>query len=66
MRSGDITLSENAPLKVLAMHRDESGKLLDDSVAMSARMYDRPTGGIGLFVGEGRAAFADVSIATRQ
>lgn len=39
---------------------------LDASVAMSARMYDRPTGGIGLFVGEGRAAFADVSIATRQ
>lgn len=39
---------------------------LDGSVAMSARMYDRQTGGVGLFVGEGRAAFTDVSIATRQ
>lgn len=39
---------------------------LDESVAMSARMYDRPTGGIGLFVGEGGAAFTDISIATRQ
>jgi len=39
---------------------------LDDSVAMSARMYDRSGGGVGLFVGEGRAAFADLSMATRQ
>ncbi len=39
---------------------------LDDSVAMSARMYDRSAGGVGLFVGEGRAAFTDVSITTRQ
>lgn len=39
---------------------------LDGTVAMSARMYDRSTGGVGLFVGEGRVAFADVSIATRQ
>jgi beta-fructofuranosidase len=39
---------------------------LDDKVAMSARMYDRPKGGIGHFVGEGAATFTDVSIATRH
>jgi beta-fructofuranosidase len=38
---------------------------LDDRVALSARMYDRRSGGVGLFVGEGHAAFADISIATR-
>jgi beta-fructofuranosidase len=38
---------------------------LDDVVAMSARMYDRRFGGVGLFVGEGRGAFSDMSIATR-
>ncbi len=39
---------------------------LDDRVAMSGRMYDRRTGRIGLFVGEGAAAFTDVSVATRN
>ncbi len=39
---------------------------LDDKVAMSARMYDRRGGGVGLFVGEGAALFTDVSIAIRQ
>lgn len=39
---------------------------LNDSVAMSARMYDRRTGGIGLFVGEGSATFTGVLLATRQ
>ena len=39
---------------------------LDDKVAMSARIYDRRGGGVGLFVGEGTATFTDVSIATRQ
>jgi beta-fructofuranosidase len=38
---------------------------LDDAVAMSARMYDRPTGGIGIFVGEGAAVFQSVTVATR-
>jgi beta-fructofuranosidase len=38
---------------------------LDDKVAMSARMYDRRSGGIGQFVGEGAATFTDVSLATR-
>lgn len=38
---------------------------LDDRVALSARMYDRRSGGVGLFVGEGRAAFTDISVATR-
>ncbi len=39
---------------------------LDQKVAMSARIYDRRTKGIGLFVGEGSATFSDISIATRQ
>ncbi len=39
---------------------------LDERVAMSARMYDRRSGGIGLFVGEGSATFTDARIATRQ
>jgi len=39
---------------------------LDEKVAMSARMYDRRGGGVGLFVGEGDATFTDVSIATRK
>lgn len=39
---------------------------LDDAVAMSARMYDRRDGSLGLFVGEGSVTFADISIATRN
>ncbi len=38
---------------------------LDDRVAMCGRMYDRRGGGLGLFVTEGRATFADVSIRLR-
>jgi beta-fructofuranosidase len=38
---------------------------LDQSVAMSARMYDKRTGGIALFVGEGTAAFEHLTISTR-
>lgn len=38
---------------------------VDDRVAMSARMYDQRTGGIGLFVGEGEAAFTHLTLATR-
>jgi len=39
---------------------------LDDRVAMSARMYDRRIGGLGLFVGEGAVAFTEVSVRTRH
>jgi len=39
---------------------------LDDEVAMSARIYDRRDGCLGLFVGEGDVAFTGISIATRQ
>jgi beta-fructofuranosidase len=39
---------------------------LDDSVALSARTYDRPAGRLGLFVGEGTATFTDVSVRIRQ
>jgi beta-fructofuranosidase len=39
---------------------------LDGSVAMSARMYDRPQGDWGLFVTEGSAEFWDLSIRTRR
>lgn len=38
---------------------------VNDQVAMSARIYDHRTGGIGLFVGDGTASFTDISIATR-
>ncbi|WP_326595868.1 GH32 C-terminal domain-containing protein [Streptomyces sp. NBC_01803] len=39
---------------------------LDGAVAMSFRMYDRRTGCLGLFVGDGSAEFTDVSVRTRQ
>ena len=39
---------------------------LDDAVALSARTYDRPSGRLGLFVGEGTASFTDVSVRIRQ
>lgn len=38
---------------------------VNDQVAMSARMYDRRRGALGLFVGEGAATFTNVTIATR-
>ena len=38
---------------------------LDDRVAMSARIYDRSEGRIGLFVGEGTVAFTGISVSTR-
>lgn len=38
---------------------------VNDEVALSTRIYDRRTGGIGLFVGDGTAEFTNVSIATR-
>jgi beta-fructofuranosidase len=39
---------------------------LDGSVAMSARMYDRPRGDWGLFATEGSVGFTDLSIRTRR
>lgn len=39
---------------------------LDGSVAMSARMLDRPSGGWGCFVSEGSAAFSGLSVRTRD
>jgi beta-fructofuranosidase len=39
---------------------------LDEAVAMSARMYDRRDGFLGLFVGEGSVTFTEISIATRN
>ena len=38
---------------------------INDEVAMSGRIYDHGAGGLGLFVGEGAAAFTNISIATR-
>ena len=38
---------------------------VNDEVALSVRMYDHRSGGVGLFVGDGSARFTDVSIATR-
>jgi beta-fructofuranosidase len=39
--------------------------VLDGRVALSARMYDRGQGHLGLFVGEGSATFFDMTLATR-
>jgi beta-fructofuranosidase len=39
---------------------------LDGEVAMSARMYDRRTGGLALFVQEGAASFHDLTVTTRK
>ena len=39
---------------------------LDGSVAMSARMYDRPQGHWGLFATEGTVSFTDLSIRVRR
>lgn len=39
---------------------------LDGRVAMSARMYDRRAGGIGVFVGEGSCTFGELTVATRD
>lgn len=39
--------------------------VLDQQTVLSARMYDRTTGHLGLFVGEGTATFFDMSLATR-
>lgn len=38
---------------------------INDEVALSTRIYDRRTGGVGLFVGDGAAEFTRLSIATR-
>ncbi|MFJ5840240.1 GH32 C-terminal domain-containing protein [Streptomyces shenzhenensis] len=38
---------------------------LDGEIAMSGRMYDRRTGGLGLFVGDGEARFTDTAVYTR-
>ena len=40
--------------------------VLDKTVALTARMYERPTGRLGVFVGEGSATFSDMSIATKD
>lgn len=39
--------------------------VIDQQVAVSARIYDRTAGGFGLFAGEGTATFRDLRIATR-
>lgn len=38
---------------------------VDGNVALSARIYDRVEGGLGLFAGEGTATFHDLHVATR-
>ena len=38
---------------------------VDRAVALSARLYDRSTGGLGLFAGEGTATFHDLHVYTR-
>jgi beta-fructofuranosidase len=39
--------------------------VLDKRVALSARMYDRTAGHLGIFVGEGSATFFNMTLATR-
>ncbi|WP_329378559.1 GH32 C-terminal domain-containing protein [Streptomyces sp. NBC_01716] len=38
---------------------------LDGEIAMSGRMYDRRTGGLGFFVGDGSARFTDIAVHVR-
>ncbi|GIO37760.1 hypothetical protein J41TS12_26210 [Paenibacillus antibioticophila] len=38
---------------------------VDESIAMSARMYDIPRGKLGLFVSQGHAGFSEVRINAR-
>jgi beta-fructofuranosidase len=40
--------------------------VIDHSVVLSARMYDRPAGRLGLFTGEGSATFTDLRVRTRD
>jgi beta-fructofuranosidase len=39
---------------------------LDNAVALSARLYDHPAGGLAVFVGEGSATFHNVTVSTRD
>lgn len=39
---------------------------LDDAVTMSTRLYDRPSGRLGVFVGEGTVTITDLSVFTRD
>jgi beta-fructofuranosidase len=39
--------------------------VVDDSVALSTRLYDRPLGRLGFFVGEGSATLVDVQVRSR-
>lgn len=39
---------------------------LDDSTVLSTRLYDRPTGRAGAFVGEGAVTISHFSVATRE
>jgi beta-fructofuranosidase len=39
---------------------------VDGSVAMSARIHDRPQGDWGVFVSEGAATFTDLSVRVRR
>jgi beta-fructofuranosidase len=36
----------------------------NDQVALSCRMYEHRTGGLGVFVTEGKAAFEDMRLST--
>ena len=40
--------------------------VIDDTVALSARIYDRTSGHLGVFVGEGAARFHDITVSTRD
>ncbi|WP_298741994.1 GH32 C-terminal domain-containing protein [uncultured Microbacterium sp.] len=39
--------------------------VVDNNVTLSGRIYDRATGHLGVFVGEGAATFLDVQVSTR-
>lgn len=66
-----VELERPAALDPSVPHRlevivDDSAAVayLDGTVAMSFRMYDRRTGCLGLFVGDGSAEFSDVRVFT--
>ncbi|MHA4818241.1 hypothetical protein ACXZ65_28230 [Streptomyces aculeolatus] len=68
-----VELERHAALDPSVPHRlelliDDSAGVayLDRAVAMSFRMYDRRTGCLGLFAGDGSAEFSDVRVFTRS
>ncbi len=71
-RPGDEPFMLERPLEPMTTGKSLTFKVLidgtavtayiNDTLALSCRMYDHPTGQLGLFVAEGEAAFSDISV----